>query len=603
MAGITVRTFRELLKRKLVKGIGLVALLGVAASMVIFFAIPPGAPMQREAATGLDQPVVKVGDVVITEAELQKFINAQTQNNPPSEYGALLQMRYQTAQSIANQLAMTLELEKQGYQASNAEIEQAKEQFINSQLDMLRQQLLPEGKGDDRALDKAIRERNPNMSLRRLREQLAAEVPELQFRMFVTQDKFLKSLREKYNPTDEQVRLMFEQVYPARIFVSVEKHKDKAEARIKEAHAALKAGKPFAEVVKQYSDDPDAIKNQGGRITGSGYYEIQRQLSDLFGAEVANRIMAFKPNKDYTEPLQDKEKKGYFIYAIAERKMEPPPDFNEKKDQYRQAFINMRVSEEQQRVMNAAQQNFKPEFQDPLLAQYDKLTKTMGMQIPQRLKTFKEVNDALTPIVNSANPNVRLAQWMQILVLNQLVQLHKETKDKEGEKKYREQLVEAMNRFFSEGGEDLNIRLLRAELLIEAGKKTEALSDLEIASGLVARPSDFPFLFGIAELYQKAGRKDLAQQTQKRAQDLQKELQRQQEEQQKMIQKQIEEFRKQQEAEQKKQQEAQKKQGQGEQKPAATAPQQGGQQGQPAANPPQQGGQQQPNASQPQQGR
>ncbi|MFN7018280.1 MAG: peptidylprolyl isomerase [Fimbriimonadales bacterium] len=591
MAGITVRTFRELLKRKLVKGIGLIALLGIVASMVIFFAIPPGAPIQHEAPMGLDQPVLKVGEITLTEAELQKFINARTQNNPPTEYGALLQLRYQTAQSLATQLALTLELEKQGYQASRREIEQAKEQFIQAQIDALKQQLLPEGKGDDRDLDKALRERNPNMSLRRLREQIAAEAPDLQFRITVTQDKFLKSLREKYNPTDEQVRLMFEQVYPARIFVSVEKHKDKAEARIKEAYAALKAGKPFAEVVRQYSDDPDAIKQRGGRITGSGYYEIQEQLSNLFGAEVANRIMAFKPNQDYTEPLQDKEKKGYFIYTIAERKMEPPPDFNEKKDQYRQAFINMRISNEQQRVLNAAQQNFKPEFLDPLIAQYDKLTKTMGMSTPERLKTLKEVNDALTPIVNSASPNVRLAQWLQILVLNQLTRLHKEIKDKEGEKKYREQLIAAMNRFFNEGGEDLNIRMLRAEILIQEGKKKEALDDLEFASGMVARPSDFPFLFGIAELYEKAGRKDLAQKTQKRAEDLQKALQRQQEEQQRMIQKQLEEFRKQQEAEQKKQREAQRKQEQGgQQSPAANAPQQGEQQS-PNTNTTQQGGQ------------
>ncbi|MGQ9657252.1 MAG: hypothetical protein ACUVV1_05040, partial [Fimbriimonadales bacterium] len=102
MAGITVRTFRELLKRKLVKGIGLVALLGIAASMVIFFAIPPSAPMQREAGTGLTQPVLKVGNETITEADLTRFMNLQTQGNPPAEYGAQLQMRYQTAQNLAN---------------------------------------------------------------------------------------------------------------------------------------------------------------------------------------------------------------------------------------------------------------------------------------------------------------------------------------------------------------------------------------------------------------------------------------------------------------------------------------------------------------------
>lgn len=573
MAGITVRTFRELLKRKLVKGIGLVALLGIAASMVIFFTIPPSAPMQRESGTGLTQPVLKVGNEVITEADLMRFMNLQTQGNLPTEYGAQIQMRYQTAQNLANQLAMTLELEKQGYAATRGELEAAKEEYIQSQLDMLRQQLLPEGKGDDRALDKALKERGA--SLRRVREQIEAEVPDLLFRMRVVNDKFLKSLREKYNPTDEQVRLMFEQVFPARVFVSVEKHKDQAQARINEAHAALKAGKPFAQVVQQYSDDPDAIKKQGGRLTGSGYYEIQEQLSTLFGAEVANRILSFKPNQDFTEPLQDKEQKGYYIYAIAERKMELPPDFDKNKEQYRQAFINMRISNEQQRVMNAAQQNFKPEFVDPILAQYDALTKTMGMPTPERLKTFKAVNEALIPVINSASPNVRLAQWMQILALNQLVQISKEVKDAEGEKTYREQLIAAVNRFFNEGGEDLNIRLLRAELLIEAGEKQKALDDLEIAAGMVARPEEFPYLFGVAELYEKAGRKDLAQQTQKRATDLQKEMQRRQQEQEEMIRRQLEAMRKQQEEEQKKQQGAAQQKQQGNQPPAANAPQQG----------------------------
>ncbi|MGQ9657251.1 MAG: hypothetical protein ACUVV1_05035, partial [Fimbriimonadales bacterium] len=317
------------------------------------------------------------------------------------------------------------------------------------------------------------------------------------------------------------------------------------------------------------------IKKQGGRLTGSGYYEIQEQLSTLFGAEVANRIMSFKPNQDFTEPLQDKEQKGYYIYAIAERKMELPPDFDKNKEQYRQAFINMRISNEQQRVMNAAQQNFKPEFVDPILAQYDALTKTMGMPTPERLKTLKAVNEALIPVINSASPNVRLAQWMQILVLNQLVQISKEVKDAEGEKTYREQLVAAVNRFFNEGGEDLNIRLLRAELLIEAGEKQKALDDLEIAAGMVARPEEFPFLFGVAELYEKAGRKDLAQQTQKRATDLQKEMQRRQQEQEEMIRRQLEAMRKQQEEQQKKQQGAAQQKQQGNQPPAANAPQQG----------------------------
>ncbi|MCS7272778.1 MAG: peptidylprolyl isomerase [Fimbriimonadales bacterium] len=569
MPRITVRTFRELLKRRLVKGLGLIVLIVISLSMVIFFAIPPGAPVQTEVA-GLNDPVVKVGDVVLTEGDLQRLINLQTQDNPPAEYGALLQLRYQLARSFAEAMAFTLELEKQGYTASEAEIEAAREQFIKARLDQLRAQLLPEGKGDDRALDKALRERGS--SLRRVREQLLAETPEFLFRLQVVQDKFRKSAQQKYNPTDEQLRLMFEQVYPARIFVSIEKHKDKAQARIQAAYNALKAGKPFAEVVKQYSDDPEFIKKQGGRLPGSGYYEIQEQLSNLFGAEVATRVLAFKPNKDYTEPLQDKEKKGYYIYAIAERKMQPPEDFEKNKEGYRQAFINMRLGREDARIRIAARQNFKPQIVDPILAQYEKVDQLFltNAPVPQRIKVYKEVSEALAPIVASANPNVRLAQWLQINVLNSLVNLYKQVKDKQNEKKYREQLNAAINRFFNEGGEDLTIRLLRAQLLIEAGKKQSALNDLEVAEGLVARPSEFPYLFQVAQLYEQAGRKDKAQQLTKRAEDMRRELQRQQEE---MIRRQIEAFRKQQEEERKKQQAAQKQPRQPNQAPSQGAPQ------------------------------
>jgi hypothetical protein len=60
MAGITVRTFRELLKRKLVKGLGLIVLLLIAGSMVIFFAIPPGRADAARWRRGL-QPACRQG--------------------------------------------------------------------------------------------------------------------------------------------------------------------------------------------------------------------------------------------------------------------------------------------------------------------------------------------------------------------------------------------------------------------------------------------------------------------------------------------------------------------------------------------------------------
>ncbi len=587
MANITVRTFRDLLRKKAFKAIGLTIAVLVALSMVAFFAYVPSPTEQRTEAIGQTKVVMKVGTLEFTEADLARLIENQTQGNPPSEYGQLLQMRYQTARQVGQELALTLELEKRGFQASRAEIEQAREQFIQSQIDAIRAQLLPEGKGTDNDLDKALRERGA--SLRQLREQIGAQLPEVALRAQVVSQKFLQSLREKYNPTDEQLRLMFENIFPARIFVSNEKHKEKAQARAREAYEQLKAGKPFAEVVKAYSDDPEPIKKNGGQITGSGYYEILDMLSEQFSPEFANQVMALKAT-EYTEPIEDKNKSGFYIYTIAKREQDVPKDFNERKDQYREAFINSRISREQMRVMNEAQKNFKPEFADPILAQYDKIVNMGFAEVPERYRVFREVDQALTPIVNSSDPNVRLAQWLQILTLNQLRQLakDKQIKDEKQAQEYTNRLMEAMNRFFNEGGESLDLRLLRAEMLIEQKKSAEAVKDLEIAAGLVYQPMQFGYLIGISELYEKAGRKDLAQQTKQRANALQKALEEQQKAQQEAQARMLEEIRKQQEAEEKKRQQGQAQPQQGSQ-PAA---QQGGQAPPPGSQPAaQQGGQ------------
>ncbi len=574
MSGITVRTFRDLLRKKAFKAIGLTVAGLVALSMIVFFAYVPSPSEQRVEAMGLNKVVMRVGTLEFTEADLARLIENQTRGNPPSEYGQMLQIRYQTARQVGQELAMTLEVEKRGFQASRAEIEQARDQFINAQLSAIRQQLLPEGKGTDSDLDKALRERGT--SLRQLREQLGAQLPEVALRAQVVNQKFLQSLREKYNPTDEQLRLMFENIYPARIFISAEKHKDKAQARAREAYDQLKAGKPFAEVVKTYSDDPDPIKKNGGQITGSGYYEILDQLSELFSPEFANQVMALK-SSEYTEPTEDKNKSGYYIFTIAKREQDIPKDFNERKDQYREAFIQSRISREQMRVMNEAQKNFKPEFVDPLLAQYDKLINMGFAEVPVRYKTFREVDEALTPIVNSSDANVRMAQWLQIIVLNQLRQLanDKQIKDEKQAKEYTNRLMEAMNRFFNEGGESLDLRLLRAELLIEQKKSEEAVKDLEIAGGLVYQPFQFGYLIGISELYEKAGRKDLAQQTKKRADALQKALEEEQKAQQEAQARMLEQIRKQQEEEAKKSRQEQGKTQQPQQGSQPTAQQKG----------------------------
>jgi hypothetical protein len=554
MAGISVRTFRNLLRNKALRTFGFIIAGLVALSMVIFFAyIPPMglnmAPQSGNPSGGTE--VLRVGNHRVTEAELEQYLKF-TQRAPDADslgLGMQLSQRYQALRMLGEQLSFVSLLEKSGFRASNADIEQIKEQYLQQQLDMLKAQLLPKGKGSDRDLDRALRERG--RSLEQVKQELLANVPELLFTIEATQSKYIKSLREKYNPTDEQLRLMFENLYPARIFISQEKHKEQAATRAQQAYEQLKAGKPFAEVVKAFSDDPKPLVDRGGSLTGSDYYTIQDQLSGYLRPEDVSGVLTLKPSA-FTPPLKDKEGRGFYIFTITKREQELPNDFEKEKAKYRDQFVNMRLQRELFRERTKALSEFKMQIKDPLMAQYEKWIGVFAKPPHEQEKELLQIDKSLTPLIATPSPTTRLAQWLQVQVLAQLRGLAKKIDERKA-KEYTERLLTALTRFFNDGGEDVSLRLMRAELLIELGQKQQALEDLQIAQGLLWRPYDFPQLDRIAALYEKAGRKDLAQQTTQLARQRQQQYEAMRKAQEEAMRRQLEQFRKQQEEEQKKQ--------------------------------------------------
>ncbi len=570
MSGLSVRTFRNLLKNKALRTFGFIVAGLVALSMVIFFAyIPPmglNATRQAHISSG-GQEILRVGDHSVNEGDLERYIQFIQRGQPPDTLGEQLSQRYYAIQTLGNQLAFINQLEKAGFRASDADIEQIKEEYLKQELDTIRAQLLPNGKGSDRDLDRALRERGS--SLERVKQEALARIPELLFLVEATQSKYIKSLREKYNPTDEQLRLMFENLYPARIFISQEKHKDKAQARAQEAYEQLKAGKPFAEVVKRYSDDPKPLIDRNGSLVGSGYYEIQDQLSNYLRPEDVSGILALKPGA-FTPPLRDKENKGYYIFTLTKRELQLPPDFEKEKAKYREQFINMRVQREVFRLRMEAASAFKPRLKDPLMTQYEKWMNAFARPPHEQEKELQAIEQALTPLIAKPTPSTRMAQWLQVQVLAQLRGLGKKTDEKKAQQ-YTERLLTALNRFFNDGNEDISLRLMRAELFIELGQKAQAIDDLQIAQGLAWRPYDFPQLDRIAALYEKAGRKDLAQQADQLARQRQKQMEEMRKAQEEAIRRQMEAFRKQQEEEQKKQS-AQQKPSSGQAQPKGNPP-------------------------------
>lgn len=568
MSGFTIRSIRQLGAKRSVRAIAYLIVGAVALSMIIFFTLPGGAPSQRgegELPFEDNTPVAVAAGKTITAGEMNRLIaNIQQQQRFGSGPGVMMMMRYQAIQSLANEAVMEKALREQGISVSNDELEKAKEQFIQQQLAPMRMQILPEGKGTDADFDKALRERGGSLSM--LKERMLAMVPESSMRVQAMYQKWLAGLKQKFTPANEdQLKQMWLNVFPARIWINTTQQRDKeaARKRAQEAYDKLKGGAKFEDIAKQYTDDPATIRDKGGHMTGSGYYEIQDSLAAILKPEDVSKVMALNPGQ-YTEPMEDKEGKSFYIYSIIKRQMDLPKDFEQKKDDYKQQYIDMRTQSEVGRFRMQATTGMKTEYKDPLLQAYNQWVSSTAADNAARMKNLKEILEKITPLTaQEDNPDLIYAQWLHVQILNQLYSVAKQVKDKKLEQDYRDQLIASFEKFFSlNPEEDLGLRLTYGELLLEAGKKEKAVEEFKIVQEFTFEDAQFQTQQRLAELFKKAGENALAAKAAKQGQEMFQRVQQQQMEQQRMQ----AEMMKQYELEQKKKDEAVKKAAEAEKK-------------------------------------
>lgn len=578
MSGFTIRSIRQLGAKRSVRTIAYLIVGAVALSMIIFFTLPGGAPSQRGEG-GLpfedNTPVAVAAGKTITAGEMNRLIaNIQQQQRFGSGPGVMMMMRYQAIQSLANEAVMEKALREQGISVSKAELEEAKEQFVQQQLAPMRMQLLPEGKGTDADFDKALRERGGSLSM--LKERILAMVPESSMRVQAMYQKWLASLKQKFTPSnDDQLKQMWLNVFPARIWINTSQQRDKeaARKRAQEAYDKLKGGAKFEDIAKQYTDDPVTIKDKGGHMTGSGYYEIQDSLAAILKPDDVSKVMALNPGQ-YTEPMEDKEGKSFYIYTIVKRQMDLPKDFAEKKDDYKQQYIDMRTQSEVGRFRMQAMSGTKTEYKDPLMQAYNQWVSSTAADNAARMKNLKEILEKITPLTaQEDNPELLYAQWLHVQILNQLYNVAKQVKDKKLEQDYRDQLIASFEKFFSlNPEEDMGLRLTYGELLLEAGKKEKAVEEFKIVQEFTFEDAQFQTQQRLAELFKKAGENALAAKAAKQGQEMFQRVQQQQMEQQRMQ----AEMMKQYELEQKKKDEAVKKAAEAEKKKQQQQPKKSG---------------------------
>ncbi|MGA2985970.1 MAG: peptidyl-prolyl cis-trans isomerase [Terriglobia bacterium] len=120
-------------------------------------------------------------------------------------------------------------------------------------------------------------------------------------------------------------------VHLAEILISTDKYKpDEAEKRANDAEAELKGGARFKDVVKKYSDGPDA--DQGG--------DISLQKTSTLPPSIAAVLSKLDTN-DYTEPIHVKT--GYVILRLMERFSPGVPKFEEVESRVQETLYNQRM--------------------------------------------------------------------------------------------------------------------------------------------------------------------------------------------------------------------------------------------------------------------
>lgn len=170
-----------------------------------------------------------------------------------------------------------------------------------------------------------------------------------------------------------------EEVHARHILVKTE---DEAKAVIKE----LDAGKDFATLAKEKSTDPN--KADGGDL---GYFGHGRMVKEFEEAAFA------LPVGTYTKtPV--KSDFGWHVIKVEDKRVAPPPPYDQVKDQVRQLVMRDKYLE----LLNKAKQDSKVAISDPALSKaYDDA---------QKQQDAAPADDAIAPADGAAAPDAQPQQ-------------------------------------------------------------------------------------------------------------------------------------------------------------------------------------------------
>ncbi len=459
---------------------------------------------------GPDEPVARVGDQTISHA---MFLNmAARQEQMMAQFGQptgpeqLLTMRQNVLESMAGEAAQYIEAKKQGITATDKEIDDKIDEYINDSLK-------PQAGQSEAAVRRNIEAQSGSIENFKT-EQRKNYDRDLVARQIVL-DKFEKQFKEKNKVTEDDYKKSVTNIGLRQIKISpqpdakakdfkaaLDKAQVAAKAKAEKLAAQLKNADAtkFAAVAKTESDDPMS-KAKGGDIGTKPPAQLP------YSPKINQAIADAKGN--FVGPLQDERTGDWYLFLITSRKLELPKDYAKNKAATLKTFEEQKDNDAWTTYITELKEKNPPEILDPALAAYDlqnkKLYAAQGDEQKQlRQQVIEKYQSALPTASGEEATAIRY----------QLAQQYAQA----GE---RDKQIEVLKTAIEGGGDVKMLRADYARALTDAGKKDEALKQVQELSKAVDESPSAPSPFGgsnpddamrfqIAQLYDQLGKKDLA---------------------------------------------------------------------------------------------
>ncbi len=441
--------------------------------------------------TPSDQIAGKVNGEAITQASLQQTVEQQQQRMPGGGVDAwyLVGSRWNAFSGLANQMAMRQAAARMGVKVSDADVRAEVEKQVDQMLASMREQFAAGKKLSDAEYARIIKARTGKTPDEFRKEMIDRGMQQPDgIRTTLLEQRLREKINEQVKePTDAELLAGFDILKARHILVKTEGRTDKqALERIQEVQKKLKAGADFAELAKQYSDDPGSAK-QGGDLG-----EVDRASAEMrYVPEFAKALVALKPGA--VSPIV-KTQFGYHIIKLDSVTPKPPADFKKNKGNLKTNWLETQRSTRWFTFMQKVQKDAKIEVFDPELKAFQTLETQMGKDQKAVIAAF----EAAAKEVSSPDLLVMLGRLYQM----KMVPGTPEPQMKE----FRNKAISAYERALLQI-ESPRLRLTLGRLYVEAGRKDEALKQFSEASSIAW---DDPSIHGeLKAEFKKLGRADL----------------------------------------------------------------------------------------------